>query len=534
MTFPHQFGRWRKQAAGFAVSLFAVAFSSVAQPKAGDLVFQTDFEGAGTLHAWGAEQDQNVRLAPGYQSAQSLQVEKQTNTTGSASVHLALPIDKMRGARLACRAMVRADGVTPPPQPWNGIKFMLHITTPSGALWPQQNNLSGTFDWKRVQFKATIPADATAAELILGLEAVNGRAQFDDLKITVTHGPRIRPATPPVGPVFTGHAEPRLRGAMISPDLTPESLRVLGQEWNANLIRWQLIRTGPTALIKTVAEYDMWLEGALGKLDAALPLCEKYGVRVVLDLHSPFGGAPTAGGYVGSDTGLFTNRTAQDKFAADWERMARRYRDSSVIWGYDLVNEPVEDEVAEGCDDWQALATRAARAVRAADTRHAIIVEPTPWGGPEALANLEPLPVPGVVYSVHMYLPHQFTHQGVFSGPTGIAYPGLIEGKLWDQAALRRALQPVRDWQRDYGVQIYLGEFSAIRWAPNDSAYRYLKDCIALFEEFGWDWSYHAFREWSGWSVEHAQDQADTAPSKTQTSREKLLREWYGKNLKAK
>jgi hypothetical protein len=61
-----------------------------------------------------------------------------------------------------------------------------------------------------------------------------------------------------------------------------------------------------------------------------------------------------------------------------------------------------------------------------------------------------------------------------------------------------------------------------------------LKDCIALFEEFGWDWSYHAFREWSGWSVEHGPDQADTAPSKTPTSREKLLREWYGKNVKVK
>jgi aryl-phospho-beta-D-glucosidase BglC (GH1 family) len=270
----------------------------------------------------------------------------------------------------------------------------------------------------------------------------------------------------------------------------------------------------------------------LRRLDAALPLCEKYGVRVVLDLHSPFGGTPTVSGYVGTDTGLFTNRAAQDKFVADWERMARRYRNSPAIWGYDLANEPVEEEVAEGCDDWQALATRAARAVRAADTRHAIIVEPTPWGGPEGLESLEPLPVPGVVYSVHMYLPHQFTHQGVNGGETGIEYPGVIGGALWDKAALRRVLQPVRDWQRDYGVQIYLGEFSAIRWAPNDSAYRYLKDCIELFEEFGWDWSYHAFREWSGWSVEHGQDKDDAAPSKTQTSREKLLREWYGKNVK--
>ncbi len=108
---------------------------------------------------------------------------------------------------------------------------------------------------------------------------------------------------------------------MISPDITPESLRVLGEEWNANLIRWQLIRYGPAAQIRTAAQYDEWLEGALRRLDAALPLCEKYGVRVVLDLHSPFGGAPTSSGYVGTDTGLFTNRAAQDQFVADWERI---------------------------------------------------------------------------------------------------------------------------------------------------------------------------------------------------------------------
>ncbi len=161
-------------------------------------------------------------------------------------------------------------------------------------------------------------------------------------------------------------------------------------------------------------------------------------------------------------------------------------------------------------------------------------MEPTPWGAPDALENLEPLPVPGVVYSVHMYVPYEFTGQGVNAAAAGVAYPGAIAGKLWDKAELRRVLQPVRDWQRDFGVQIYIGEFSAIRWAPNDSACRYLKDCIELFEEFGWDWSYHAFREWNGWSVEYGQDKGDTTPSKTQTSREKLLRQWYGENLKTK
>jgi hypothetical protein len=24
-----------------------------------------------------------------------------------------------------------------------------------------------------------------------------------------------------------------------------------------------------------------------------------------------------------------------------------------------------------------------------------------------------------------------------------------------------------------------------------------------VFEEYKWDWTYHAFREWQGWSVEH-------------------------------
>ena len=259
---------------GFACSYTAFALSCLAQPKAGDIIFQTDFEGADALREWGAEQSQNVRLAAGLASPQSLLVERRAGASNTASVRVPLPVERMRGARLTCRAKVKADGVTEPPQPWNGIKFMLHVSAPGGDLWPQQNNVSGTFDWKRVQVKAAIPADATAAELILGLEAVSGRAQFDDLEITVARGPRARPATPPAGPVFTGHDEPRLRGAMIAPDITPESLRLLGREWNANLIRWQLIRYGPSAKITEVADYEAWLEGALRKLDAALPLCE--------------------------------------------------------------------------------------------------------------------------------------------------------------------------------------------------------------------------------------------------------------------
>ena len=48
---------------GLAGSLLLMGRWGFAQPKTGDIVFQTDFEGAGTLRAWGAEQNQNVRRA---------------------------------------------------------------------------------------------------------------------------------------------------------------------------------------------------------------------------------------------------------------------------------------------------------------------------------------------------------------------------------------------------------------------------------------------------------------------------------------
>ena len=37
-----------------------------------------------------------------------------------------------------------------------------------------------------------------------------------------------------------------------------------------------------------------------------------------------------------------------------------------------------------------------------------------------------------------------------------------------------------------------------------------LKDVISAFEEHGWDWTYHVFREWPVWSVEHEGEGDDT------------------------
>jgi hypothetical protein len=129
-------------------------------------------------------------------------------------------------------------------------------------------------------------------------------------------------------------------------------------------------------------------------------------------------------------------------------------------------------------------------------------------------------------------MPHTFTHQGVYGSGQAYCYPGEIDGKHWDKARLEEALQPVVEFQRKYNIHIYIGEFSAIRWAPEGSTHRHLKDLIDIFEAHDWDWSYRAFREWDGWSVEHGNDPKDHHRAKATTDREELLRSWFAKNAK--
>lgn len=498
----------------------------VAQPPdKGTVILEADFESAGDP-VWPA----GLQFDSGWQSARSLCVGSDTN---GRTVSVRLPAEVLRGCTVAATAMVKADDVSARPNPWNGVKFMLAIEAPGGRSWPQASLGVGTFDWQRAAFNAKIPADATAVTLVLGLEQVTGRVCFDNVKIAVAKPPQVRRPAPAAGVAYKGHDLPRLRGAMIAPNIDADSLRTLGRDWNANLIRWQLVRQGRPGEASTLADYDSWLEGELQRLDAALPLCERYGLYVAVDLHSPPGGKATTGGYVGTDDRLFMDRAVQDKFVAVWQMIARRYRDARPIWGFDLANEPVEEFVEEGCDDWHGLAERTARAIREIDPQRTIILEAPPWGGPDSLADFTPIDIPRVVYSAHMYVPHPFTHQGVHQrNQPPLEYPGQIDGKYWDKEALREALRPVIDFQRDYNVHIYMGEFSAIRWAPGDSAYRYLRDVIELFEEYGWDWSYHAFREWDGWSVEHGPDRSDRRPAAEPTDRQRLLLEWFGQNQK--
>lgn len=518
------------------------AAEAVKDPKIGEIIFQENFDSAQSRARW--SKNASVRFIEkkaGDPSDQCVYVEiPKTVKEGNAAIGIKLDPAGLGGCVLRLSALVKSEDVAKPKVSYNGIDVQLHVKSGSKEIWHQSSNQYGTSDWRTITCDLAVPRDVQLMDLSVGLERTNGKLWVDDLQIKVVKKLRKRPDQKMLfdengkrKPVYTGHKVPRLRGAMISPHhFGPKDIEVFAGQWKGNHIRWQMNWGFPngSADKATVEEFANWVKSECDLLDKMLPYCEKYGVLVCLDLHTSPGGRDKS-----LKARMFEHKEYQDAFIDTWVKLVTKYKDSPAIWGYDLLNEPCETAIPEGKGilNWRDLAEKTAQIIRKIDPVKPIIVEPAPWGGPEPLEFFEPINASNVVYSVHMYIPHQFTHQGVGTNKIGFEYPGKINGVYWDKEKLREALRPAIEFQQDFGVQLYLGEFSAIRWAPNNSAVRYLKDVIDIFEENGWDWAYHAYREWSGWSVEHGTDKDNDKKSETPTDRELLLRSWFEKNEKA-
>ena len=109
---------------------------------------------------------------------------------------------------------------------------------------------------------------------------------------------------------------------------------------------------------------------------------------------------------------------------------------------------------------------------------------------------------------------------------------GNIAGKTWNRAALVDFLYSAIEFSKKNGVQMYVGEFGAVRWSKG--ADRYFSDLISIFEEYYWVWCYQACREWEGWSAEHDDNRANTAPVNQETDRLKVLRKGFALNAAMK
>ena len=466
----------------------------------------------------------------------------------SDTVHCEAPFDLAGllddGTGLVLAIRVRAEGVTKPAHDWNGVKFMLRYEDAETGKthYPGASVPVGTYGWRTVTNRVnvlTAPVNPVGgkATLVLGLQESTGRVEFDLDSLTLATEPtgirRINgdyvvryPDDPDTARVtsdelrvtsdrsgedsqtlVTRHsslvtaAERHLplRGCMLPLRDTTEDDVATFASWGATLVRFQIARdwTGEDDN-QNLAEYTAWVDSRLDNLADVLGWCAARGIKVCVDLHTPPGGKRAGDRAMN----MFFEARFADAFVETWRRIAARFKGHPALYGYDLVNEPIQ-RVPAPFSYWE-LQRRAAEAIREIDPDAPLVVESNLGSVAESYRYLSPLAMDNVIYQVHLYKPYEYTHQGVWGNPMErngrpLAWPDPARG--WTTDHLRRVLAPVRAFQEKHRARIYVGEFSAVSWAPG--AENYLRDCIALFEEYGWDWTYHAFREWGAWSVEH-------------------------------
>lgn len=151
--------------------------------------------------------------------------------------------------------------------------------------------------------------------------------------------------------------------------------------------------------------------------------------------------------------------------------------------------------------EWPDLMIKIVSAIRSHSNKW-IVITPGPGGLPRGYTDFFPLNDSHIVYGAHMYEPHLYTLQGIGeSRPAGLAYPGRIGLTYWDKSAIEKSFKPLRDFQKKYQVPVWIGEFSATRWAIGGE--QYLSDVISLSKSYSWGWAYFNIGGFHGWDPDY-------------------------------
>ena len=434
---------------------------------------------------------------------------------------------------VAVTVRVKYNDLTQPKDNWNGTKIQATYVIPPGRQWRNSGGGEfGTADWhvRETSFIASNDISKDGGSIQLGLQDCVGTVWFDDLKVTVVSPDEIFPKlTPPdYQCVYTDRVKREVlyRGVMSPGSFSPETTIQKDlpdlKSWGANLIRWQLIRQWHARNNnQDPEEYLGWVNARIPEVKQVLDKCQELGIKVVLDLHVAPGGRADSG-----HMNMFQKKLFADTFEQAWINLSTAVKGHPALYAYDLINEPSQPAKKQMID-YLSLQYRVAKTVRGIDPDTPIIIESNGWDSPTDFTYLTPLPMKDIIYQAHMYNPGAYTHQGISNRTKGVKYPD--DSKKWNKETMRKHLQPVRDFELKHGAKIYFGEFSAARWA--EGAEIYIQDVIDIFEEYGWDWSYHAFRESHCWDVEIPPDGNPGAQNRVEmTARKQVLVNAFKKN----
>lgn len=211
--------------------------------------------------------------------------------------------------------------------------------------------------------------------------------------------------------------------------------------------------------------------------------------KLILDLHS----AP--GGMKGRKLRIFSDVTARAMFLQTWATLVNHFKGYPPVLGYGILNEP-----AGSGKEVKALMVQTHELIRSLDKQKTILVT-CPHSKPSEFKDTVHFSGdPNTIAEVHFYEPMGLTHQGMLGYKKGKKYPT----SSFNKKHLTKAMSAILKYQQRTGAQILVGEFSISAMADAETRGNYIRDCLALFDQYGWHWCFHAWREGPGsaWSPE--------------------------------
>ena len=225
----------------------------------------------------------------------------------------------------------------------------------------------------------------------------------------------------------------------------------------------------------------------LGRIDAALALCDKYGLRAVLDLHKTPGYSFDAGE---KEAGFFESESYQERFYDIWETLAEWFGGMSDRVAFELLNEVTEVRFLPA---WKRISRECVRRIRCFTPDTIILLGSYNWNSARTVPELDAPYDDKMVYNFHFYEPHAFTHQGAYWMPElqdkRCAYADCGASEAWFEDFLAPAIEKAEEEH----CELYCGEFGVIDVVPPEEAVKWFRDLHKVFARHGiahamWSW----------------------------------------------
>ena len=251
------------------------------------------------------------------------------------------------------------------------------------------------------------------------------------------------------------------------------------------------------------AQPGQWREEGFRLLDRMIGWCRQHGLWVLLDLHSAPGcqaadwNAESAHGEIL----LWDNASDQERVAALWREIARRYHDEPTILAYELLNEP-DTASPRQLASLNAFHLRCIRAIREVDERHIIVVDGDKHATDLRALDSATFADPQVLAAFHFY------HQSTAPLRNIATFPGVQDGQTIDaDFVIHRTGLTERSDREHIARPEFLDEFGFHYGSPAVAAQRKIIETIICWcERDNVNWNLWHWKDVRGMGLWHMRE----------------------------